>query len=133
MPKSAHTPSDVATILERARRQFVLGCADYDNFVDCLATAFKAIEMLLQQCAEAKPGKPETLGQLITRCQSQGLLTGHEFEYLDKFVRRFRNKLAHPKGPIAFTPGMSEEALTGCHRFVAQFSDRHAARLARQP
>jgi hypothetical protein len=131
MPISANTPSEVAALLERARRQFVLGCADYDNFVDCIATAFKAIEALLHLCAGAGPGKRETLGPLITRSQREGLLTDHEFAYLNMFVRHFRNKLAHPKGPIAFTPGMSDEMLVGCHRFVAQFSDRHVSRFDR--
>ncbi len=48
MPTSADTPTEVARLLARARQQFVLGGAAYDNFDDCLATAFKAIEMLLR-------------------------------------------------------------------------------------
>lgn len=125
MPTSANTPREVARLLARARQQFVLGGADYDNFADCLATAFKAVEVLLRNGLEEAATKKTTLGPLIERCRAAGLLTDYEHEYLSKFVLHFRNKLAHPDDVVAFTPGMSAECLTGCHRFVAGFCDRH--------
>ncbi len=124
MPVSANTPTDVARLLARARHQFVLGGADYDNFADCLATAFKAIEVLLRHSLGADAPKKITLGPLIERCRAGRVLTEYEHEYLSRFVLRFRNKLAHPETVVAFTPGMSAECLAGCHRFVAQFCDR---------
>lgn len=124
MPVSANTPTDVARLLARARQQFVLGGADYDNFADCLATAFKAIEMLLRHSLGAETPKKITLGPLIQRCCAAGVLSDYEHEYLSKFVLHFRNKLAHPQTVVAFTPGMSAECLAGCHRFVTEFCDR---------
>lgn len=130
MPISNRTPAGVASMLRRSRQQFVLGGADYDNFVDCLGTAFKAIEALLRMVAGPGLSRRVTLGPLIERCFIDGLLTDQEHDYLSRFVLLFRNKLAHPPGPLAFTPGMSEVSLSGCHQFVAEFTDRHAELLA---
>lgn len=124
MPVSANTPTDVARLLERARNQFILGGADYDNFADCLATAFKAIENLLRHSLGTEAPEKLTLGPLIKKCHADGVLTDFQHGYLSEFVRHFRNKLAHPQTVVAFTPGMSTLCLTGCHRFVAEFSDR---------
>jgi hypothetical protein len=125
MPTTPNAPTEVARLLTRARQQFVLGGADYDNFADCVATAFKAIEWLLRQSVGAVEPRKLTLGPLIEKCGAAGVLTDYEHEYLQMFVLHFRNKLAHPETVVAFTPGMSAECLTGGHRFIAQFSDRH--------
>lgn len=125
MPTSSSCPSNVATLLERARRQFMLGSVDYDNFADCVATGFKAIETLLRHRLGADAPERGALGKLIDKCTSLRLVTEYEHEYLATFVLHFRNKLAHPETVVAFTPGMSDECLARCHRFIAEFCDRH--------
>ncbi|VAW00773.1 hypothetical protein MNBD_ACTINO02-1989 [hydrothermal vent metagenome] len=121
---SENTPPRVARMLARSRKQFTMAGADYDNLVSCLKSAFQAIEFLLCDTLGEACGKKDTLGRLISKAQDADLLTEYDHGYLKEFVLRFRNLVNHEEA--RFTPGMSAEMMTGVHRFVVEFSDRHS-------
>lgn len=125
MPTSPHTPAAVAAMLLRARNQYLLSGADYDNFVDAFWTCLKAIELLLRTLLGSHASEKATLGNLIDKASSLNLVTEHQHDYLRKFVLYFRNELAHPDRTMVFTPGLSEQLVTGCHRFVVDLVDKH--------
>ncbi|NOY54554.1 MAG: hypothetical protein GXP34_01055 [Actinobacteria bacterium] len=120
---SRNTPRRVARMLARSRKQFKTAGADYDNLVSCVQSAFKAIEFLLCDALGDACGERDTLGMLIPKAQEAGLLTEYDHGYLREFVLRFRNLVTHDE--MRFTPGMSHEMMSGVHRFVVEFSDKH--------
>jgi hypothetical protein len=122
---SPRTPTRVARLLEQARKQFALGGVDYNNFGTCCLTGFQAIEQLLRETLGEQAPRNGTLRNLVEKANKIGLLTEHQREYLDVFVLRFRNKIAHPAEPFRVTPGMSQEIMAGCHRFVVEFGEDH--------
>jgi len=95
---------------------------DYDNFVSCVQTGFLAIEVLLRDRLGELAPKNAGVGGLAEKALKEGIVSREDAAYLKDFVRVFRNRIAH-KGDLRVTPGMSQEMLGGCHRFVAAFSD----------
>ena len=120
---SENTPPRVARKLARSRKQFTTAGADYDNLVSCLQSAFHAIEFLLCDALGDACGERDTLGMLIPKVREAGLLTEYDHGYLHEFVLRSRNLVTHKE--TRFTPGMSQEIMSGVHRFVVEFSDKH--------
>ncbi len=120
---SENTPPRAARMLARSRKQFTMAGADYDNLASCVQSAFKAIEFLLCDALGDACGERDTLGMLIPEAQEAGLLAEYDHGYLQEFVLRFRNLVTHEE--IRFTPGMSHEMMSGVHRFVVEFSERH--------
>lgn len=122
--RSRWTPSRVADLLERSRKQFTTAGADYDNFASCVHTGFLAIEVLLRDQLGDRASAKDGLSRLVDKALRDSIVSNGDAKYLREFVVRFRNRMAH-QGDLRLTPGMSQEVLGGCHRFVASFSDEH--------
>jgi len=122
--RSRWTPVRVADLLGRSRKQFTTAGADYDNFVSCVQTGFLAIEVLLHDQLDDRASANDGLNRLVDKALKDSIVTNEDAKYLKEFVLRFRNRIAH-QGNLRLTPGMSQEILGGCHRFVASFSEAH--------
>lgn len=121
-PVSSRTPSSVASLLERSRRQFTTAGVDYDNFVSCVETSFKAIEVLLRERLGELAPKKRGLNAYAEKLLKEGILSNRDAKYLKELVIEFRNQMAHGTD-LRFTPGMAQEVLAGSHQFVASFSE----------
>lgn len=56
------------------------------------------------------------------------MLTERQFEWYSEFALHFRNQLAHPTGPMAFTPPIAEGIMGGVHVVMAELFDiKHQA------
>lgn len=121
--RTANTPGPVATLLAEARRTFVGAATCYDNFASAAFKALQAAELALR-ISTGKTGKRATLGLLLRSAEAELVLSPDQLNWFREFALHFRNRLAHPDGSIAMTPGMAEPFLRSVHELVAaMFSD----------
>jgi hypothetical protein len=125
-PTSAKTPQPVAVVLAKARRQFALSGAEYTQLVTAFSTGLQACELLLRSVHPISEHDNRTFGGFIVAAKKTKSLTEWQSDWLTKFALLFRNRLAHPRGEWVLTPGIADELLNGCHRFIAEYAEQHA-------
>lgn len=116
--RSPNTPAEVADLLAEARRTFVGAATCYDNFASAALKALQAAEQALRVLTDRVESR-QTLGQLLRTAEADAVLTPDQLAWFREFALHFRNRLAHPHGSIAMTPGISEPFLRSAHDIVA--------------
>lgn len=119
-PRTPQAPAPVSALLASARRQFVGAAHTYDNFSMSILTGLQATELALKIRAGFDPDHVITFGPLIKSRKASAVLLPKRHEWFQEFALHFRNQLSHPDHPVAFTPGLAEPILRGCHVAVVE-------------
>jgi hypothetical protein len=119
-PRSDATPEAVADMLAEARRLFVGSSMCYDNLTAASLKALQAAEHGLRLRLGIAADARMTFGQLLKSRGIDGVLNPRQRDWYQEFALHFRNKLAHPHGAVAFSPGIAEPILRTAHEMVSQ-------------
>jgi hypothetical protein len=132
--RTGATPDAVSGILAESRRLWVGGAVVYDNFAAASLKALQACERALR-LRLALPDAKVTFGRLVHRSAVPHILDYDLFRlgWFRQFAVRFRNELSHPRGMMAFTPGMAEGFLASAHERIAELYPGSAFMLIREP
>lgn len=125
-PRTAATPSGVASLLAESRRLFVGAALSYDNFVAAPLKALQAADLVLKLRVGLPAEDKRTMGKVIEyEREVHPVLNDYRRQWYSEFALHYRNMLSHPKESIAFGAGLSAPIVRSVHETVAElFPDR---------
>lgn len=120
-PRTAATPDGVASLLAESRRLFVGAAHSYDNFAAAALKALQAADLALKLRVGLPPGDTRTMGKVIEYERvERKVLSDYRRGWYAEFALHFRNELSHPRGTVAFSPGMSAPMVRSVHEAISE-------------
>lgn len=116
-------PEAVAAMLRVTRELFVHSYFVYEFGVVAVTWSLLALEAALRDCLSTAADDRDGLTKLIGKAEGRGWLTADEAERLHAGAQ-LRNRLAHARGQLNFTVGMTAPMLEAAHDAIADLYTR---------